>query len=522
MIRSLLKRRALLPISSHWKSSSSNVAKKDSNNEVVVLKPFSEMPGPKNVPILGNMFGFKAPDTGTDLKEVIRIQEHLWKEHGDLIRLEVVTREPVVFIFDPDLTEKVYRASGSQPLRPGFEALSYTRDRDELTKHGSKGLLTSRGTEWQQFRSKVQQPMLRPRSTLRYTPDLESIAEEFIAKKIIDKRSSSSNKNEVGGDFLDDLYKWALESVSCLALNTRLGCLEANLPEESEQMQIIRAVSDIFSTSMYLDNGLHFWKLFPTPKLKQFQHGYYTFKDLCSVYIHEALEDIRAKQGNAKKDDEDPTLLEMFFERGCDEATATVMALDMMFAGIDTSSHLGAYAMYRLARNPQVQDKLYKEVSGELPQKDSHLDRKALERMPYLRATVKETLRVNPPVHTMARLLEEPLELGGYQCPPNTVYAFCHYHMSNSPKYIKEPQLFKPERWLREEEGDKIHPFLNMPFGHGPRMCVGRRFAEQEVSIFLAKIIQNFRVEWHYEDLRMKTETITKPVQPLKFTFVDR
>lgn len=192
------------------------------------------------------------------------------------------------------------------------------------------------------------------------------------------------------------------------------------------------------------------------------------------------------------------------------------------FSGIDTSSHLGAFAMYQLARNPQVQEMLHAEVSKELPHKSSKLDLKALDRMPYLRATVKEALRTNPPAGAMARILKEPLELDGYEVPENAVYVFCHYIMGMSDKYVDSPKQFMPERWLRTNEPNPIHPFLILPFGHGPRMCVGKRFAEQEISIFLAKIIQNFKVEWHHGDLGMITETITKPDSPLRFKFIDR
>ena len=110
-----------------------------------------------------------------------------------------------------------------------------------------------------------------------------------------------------------------------------LGCLDKNLTEGSQQMHIIRAVSDIFSSSMYLDNGAQLWRYLPSLKLKKFASGYDTFKDLCSVYIRRALEDIKKKDPNSE---EDPSLLELFFDRGCDENTAIVMALDMMFAGI--------------------------------------------------------------------------------------------------------------------------------------------------------------------------------------------
>ena len=82
--------------------------------------------------------------------------------------------------------------------------------------------------------------------------------------------------------------------------------------------------------------------------------------------------------------------------------------------------------------------------------------------------------------------------------------------MANSPKYIDNPESFRPERWLRTQKDQSVHPFVLLPFGHGPRMCIGRRFAEQEISIFIAKIIQKFKIEWHHEDMKMKTETLVR------------
>ena len=359
--------------------------------------------------------------------------------------------------------------------------------------------------------------MLRPKSTLRYTPELEAIAQEFIDKKI--KAAKDPQTDQVGPEFLDELYKWALESVACLALNTRLGCLEPKIGEGSQQMKIIRAVSDIFSNAMYLDNGFQLWRLFPSKRLNEFENGYQTFRDLCSTYIHKAIEDIKTKDAT-----EDPSLLELFFARGCSESVAVVMALDMMFAGIDTSSHTSAYAMYQMAKYPEVQNRLFEEVKKELPAKDSKLSMKSLDKLPYLRAVLKETMRTHPAAPAMARVLPQSMELNGYQIPENTVYVFCHYHMGNSDRYIDQPGKFMPERWMRGSDGSetKVHPFLILPFGHGSRMCVGKRFAEQEVSVFLAKMVQNFEIEWHHPDMGMVTETITKPSVPLQFTFKDR
>lgn len=360
--------------------------------------------------------------------------------------------------------------------------------------------------------------MMRPKSALRYAKDLDEIADEFITEKILTARHPQTS--QVGEQFLEDLYKWALESVTCLALNTRLGCLKSGLDDNSEQMVIIRGVSNIFTTTMHLDNGLQLWRYFPSPKLRKFQEGYNIFKKACTSNIYQAIDDIKTRSQEEKGD---PTLLEMFLARGCDEATAVVMALDMMFAGVDTSSHLTAFALYRLARNPEVQERLYREIMRELPHKDSKIEERTVERMPYLKAVLKETLRLHSPAPLNARTLNKPFELGGYDFAPNVVYAIGHYHMSTSEKFVRDPQAFRPERWMKDDPNyEKIHPFIFLPFGHGPRMCIGRRFAELETSILMLKIVKRFRVEWNNPDLKMKTETITKPVGPLKFTFLER
>ena len=110
-------------------------------------------------------------------------------------------------IFCPRLAETFLRASGSMPSRPGFTAILYRRNLDFTKGTGpkSKGLLVSQGTEWQKFRSKVQQPMLKPQVTWRYTPDLEIIALEFIDSFIRARRDPTTC--QVADDFIDDLYK---------------------------------------------------------------------------------------------------------------------------------------------------------------------------------------------------------------------------------------------------------------------------------------------------------------------------
>ena len=98
----------------------------------------------------------KAPDVGLDPTESIKIMKYLWSQYGDVFKLEAPLFRPnIVFLFNPDYAEQIYRAAGSTPTRPGFDALRYVRGSDPLTNQGAAGLLTSDGHDWSSFRSQV-------------------------------------------------------------------------------------------------------------------------------------------------------------------------------------------------------------------------------------------------------------------------------------------------------------------------------------------------------------------------------
>ena len=118
-----------------------------------IPKDFSEVPGPKSYPFVGNMLGFCTEDGNRDPTETIHILENAWNQHGDVVKLVApIFRPNTVFLYDPDHVEQVYRAAGSAPYRPGFDALRYVRGNDPLTNQGASGLLTSNGDEWSSFR----------------------------------------------------------------------------------------------------------------------------------------------------------------------------------------------------------------------------------------------------------------------------------------------------------------------------------------------------------------------------------
>ena len=96
--------------------------------------------------------------------------------------------------------------------------------------------------------------------------------------------------------------------------------------------------------------------------------------------------------------------------------------------------------------------------------------------------------------------------------------------ISNNERNYKDADKYLPERWLRENKAEYPCPsFGSLPFGHGPRMCVGRRFATLEMYLATVKLLQNFKLEYnHEEEVETLTTFVSKPDKPVKIAFKDR
>lgn len=108
-----------------------------------------------------------------------------------------------------------------------------------------------------------------------------------------------------------------------------------------------------------------------------------------------------------------------------------------------------------------------------------------------------------------------------------TVMVLATNVLSVQDKHFDRSNEFIPERWLKENTDPKCphatdsHPFAYLPFGFGPRMCVGRRFAELEIEVLTMRMIREFKLEWHHPDLTFKSYTFNLPGDPLRFKVID-
>lgn len=148
--------------------------------------------------------------------------------------------------------------------------------------------------------------------------------------------------------------------------------------------------------------------------------------------------------------------------------------------------------------------------------------------MKYLKCVFKESMRLHSTVPANARILSQDLTLDSYSIPKGTIMLFANSHVTRSERFFKNALKFDPSRWEATTSAVAAgcpahHPYAALPFGHGVRMCVGRRVAEQELYLTLIKLVQAFQIKFVGENAPgLKTSLIASPDQPLDLKFTRR
>jgi cytochrome P450 len=158
-------------------------------------------------------------------------------------------------------------------------------------------------------------------------------------------------------------------------------------------------------------------------------------------------------------------------------------------AGHETSANALAWALFLLQQHPAVLADLHAELDATLGGAAPDLEQ--LNRLPLLDGVVKEVLRLMPPASLLLRVSTAPFTLGGYELPQDAAVFLSPLVTHRDPAAFPDPLAFCPARW----EGADPSLYAYLPFGAGPRMCIGTTFALMEIKLALAMLVQRFRLE---------------------------
>ncbi|KOC60363.1 Cytochrome P450 6a2 [Habropoda laboriosa] len=165
-------------------------------------------------------------------------------------------------------------------------------------------------------------------------------------------------------------------------------------------------------------------------------------------------------------------------------------------AGFETSSTTIAHALYEMALNPEIQDKLREELREFSAKNNGCLKYEDIKEMKYLDKVFKETLRKYPPGTQLRRKCNTNYTFKNTKVsiPKGTAVFIPLYAIHKDPNIYPNPEVFNPERFSEEAVAAR-HPMAYLPFGDGPRNCIGARFAIYQTKVGLIKMLQNFKVD---------------------------
>ncbi|KAM6258767.1 cytochrome P450 27C1 isoform 2-T2 [Spheniscus humboldti] len=456
------------------------------------VKSLQEMPGPNT---LYNLYEF------------------FWKDgFGRIHEIQFV-----VSIADRDMVAQVLRAEGRAPQRANMESWQEYRD----LRGRATGLISAEGEQWLKMRSVLRQKILKPKDVAVYSEGVNEVITDLI------KRIHTLRSQEDDGETVTNVnklfFKYSMEGVATILYERRLGCLENNIPQQTvEYIEALELMFSMFKTTMYA-GAIPKWlrPLIPKP-WREFCRSWDGLFKFSQIHVDNKLKAIQSQldQGEVVNGGL-LTYLLVSKELTLEEIYANMT--EMLLAGVDTTSFTLSWATYLLAKHPEVQQRVYEEIVNKLG-KDQVPVAHDVPKLPLIRAVLKETLRLYPVLPGNGRVTQKDLIVGGYLIPKGTQLALCHYTTSYSEENFSVANEFRPERWLRKDNLDRVDNFGSIPFGYGIRSCIGKRIAELEIHLALIQLLQNFEIKISpkTEPVHAKTHGLLTPGNSINVRFSDR
>jgi cytochrome P450 len=244
----------------------------------------------------------------------------------------------------------------------------------------------------------------------------------------------------------------------------------------------------------------------PTPMYAAGRRGRHAVQNRVGKLLEEHRKKASSKENNGKVEHEKGTgvapgsFLDLMANavnketgKPFSDMEVTCQSFSFVLAAYETTTASMAFALHLLATHPEKEAKLLAEIDAfgreVVPTFAQVTDGKTF---PYTEAVFKEALRLFPPVPLTIREADKELQLGKYTVPAGTHIAVCIYGMHRDPSKWHDPESFIPERFLEASDPLKNNMDAYMPFGDGPRGCIGQKYAWQEAMVVLIRLYQKY------------------------------
>ncbi|KAI7693642.1 Cytochrome P450 3A11 [Sarcoptes scabiei] len=388
-----------------------------------------------------------------------------------------------------------------------------TRNQDRI---GRKNLVRARDNDWKRIRS-ILSPMFTTSKLKKMESSIFGCVDSFMnaIEKKSDHRQPIMIRSITGNFTMDVIAKCAFAT-------------DTNAHSDKEN-QFVRNAKNIFQLNLieiiirfmapkFLFNFLsemkfpffysksnEFFKNLSVHLIKQRKEsGGKHFDDMLQLMVdarlgkderYEKADEFDSFQVNLEEIQQENELFkDVIGSKYLSEEEIVAQSVVFFLAGYETTATTMAFCCYELAMNQDIQQKLFDEIQSVLDDGKS-LNYSSVMTLPYLDAVLSETLRKYPPALALGREAAEDYYIKEYDITveKNNDVMIPVYAIHHDPEYYPDPERYDPERFMPENR-HKLVPYTYLPFGGGPRNCIGMRFALTEAKLGIANLIKSFRL----------------------------
>jgi cytochrome P450 len=410
-------------------------------------------PGPKGLPLLGNLLDFS--------RDVLRYYREWAQQYGDIVALRLGPW-PAVLLNRSDYAEYVLVKNHRNFIKFPF----FFRHVGAIF---GQGLLTSEGELWQRQR-RLMAPAFHAQRQAGYGDTMVRHTERMLA---------SWRPGEVR-----DVHADMMALTLGIAAKT---LFDADTDEDVGEIgQAFNATTD--EIAVRIRRVFRIPDAVPTPGNIRYLRGVRRIDRLVTRIVRE-----RRQHGTDRGD-----LLSMLIAARDDEGRSMTdrqlrdEVITLLLAGHETTALALSWTWHLLSRHPDADAKLAAELRDVLGGRAPTVD--DLPNLRFTEQVVTEAIRLYPPAWGFGREAIADCEIDGYAVPAGTTIIISPWVLHVDPRHFEHPTEFRPERW----SGDlarRLPRFAYIPFGGGPRICIGNRFAMMEAGLILATTAQRFRLE---------------------------
>jgi cytochrome P450 len=401
--------------------------------------------------------------------------DRIAREHGDLVHLRLGNQD-VFLVTNPEWIKDVLVTHASQFKK------SRTLERARVLL--GDGLITNEGESHKRQRRLVQPAFHRDR-LIKYSEAMVACA----------KQARERWRPYETFDIAREMTRMTLAIVARTLFSADV---------EKDTDKIGKALTQVFEmfNLLLMPFSSYLEKMPIIGSVRRFEQA----REFLDATIYGMIQE-RRKSGEDKGD-----LLSMLLETRDEEGGAQMTdkqvhdeALTLFIAGHETTANALSWSWYLLAQNPTVEAKFHEELGrvlkGKLPRFED------LPQLKYTESVFAETLRLYPPAWTFGRRALNDYQIGDHLIPKGSILLLSPYAVQRDARWFPDPLKYKPERWLEEAPGRP--KFAYFPFGGGPRLCIGERFAWTEGVLALATIGQKWRLRLELNQKVEMNPTIT-------------